>query len=245
MLSFQIIEDDIEAARRYEQYIRRHDDHFRVTALSGTADAAREDYRSERPDVVVCDVQVPGALGLDLIGEFRAAGWTGIAVVISGHDRFDYACRALRLGATEYLLKPVFRDDFAALLDTIKRNVRYDYIGPGDGTDGLEKPDFIVRAIACIERSYAQDISLRRIADEACVSETYLSSSFRKFCGTTVTEFLIRHRICEAKKLLVATDMPIKAIGAVVGMRDASYFHRCFRRVAGTTPAAFRAESAR
>lgn len=245
MLAFHIIEDDATVARRYRRYIERYDEYFQVVAVSGTGLQAREHHAARAADVIICDVEVPGDLGVDLLAEFRQAGWEGIAVVVSGHDEFEYARRALKVGAIEYLLKPVFEETFVELLDRIKERVRFDYIAPSDQTRHQSKPAYIVRAIRYIEREYAAPLTLDALANEACVSESYLSAAFRKHCGMTLTEFIVDYRIWVARKLLLDTDRDIKVIAADVGMNDVSYFHRCFRRVTGTTPRQFRSSVAR
>lgn len=245
MLTFHIIEDDATVARRYRRYIEGYDEYFQVVAVSASGAQAREHHTAHPADVILCDVEVPGELGVDVVSAFRASGWDGIAVVVSGHDEFEYARRALQVGAIEYLLKPVFKETFIQLLDRIKERVRFDYISPSDATRHNSKPAYIVRAIRYIEREYATTITLDALASEACVSESYLSAAFRKHCGMTLTEFINDHRIWVARKLLVETDHDIKVIAAEVGMNDVSYFHRCFRRITGTTPRQFRSSVAR
>ena len=68
----------------------------------------------------------------------------------------------------------------------------------------------------------------------------YLSKIFKETYGTTVNNYLISKRITRAKQLLRFTDMTVDEIGAAVGMADANYFSRMFRKVEGISPREYR-----
>jgi len=58
-------------------------------------------------DAVILDVDMPGMSGFDLLKEFRARKFTAPVVVLSGINDVDLAVRSLKLGAFDYLAKPV------------------------------------------------------------------------------------------------------------------------------------------
>lgn len=241
MLSFLLVEDDIEAAKRYKTIIESYNQNFKVLGIEMEYAKAKHTILTSKPDVIISDIQIQGGLGTKLLLEIRQAGWNGVAVIISGHSVFDYALNALQASAIEYLLKPVFEEDFHKVLENLSHNLKYEFISPGSEFEEKEKkPDFIVRALDYIYEMYPKDISLHDIAEKAFVSEPYLSSSFHKYCGSTVVEFLNNYRIWQAKKLLSNTNIPIKQIAITVGIKDPSYFYRCFKKITGKTPASYR-----
>ncbi len=62
---------------------------------------------SEHPiDVVISDIEMPQGSGLDLLAWFREQSMDGEFLLLTSHERFDYATDAIRLHASEYLLKP-------------------------------------------------------------------------------------------------------------------------------------------
>ncbi|NLG25155.1 MAG: response regulator, partial [Clostridiales bacterium] len=75
---------------------------------------------ARRPDVLMIDIQMPRMNGLQVMEQLAAAGWRGVSIVISGYDDFRYAQQALKLGAMDYLLKPI---DEEALLRVARRAV--------------------------------------------------------------------------------------------------------------------------
>lgn len=68
----------------------------------------------------------------------------------------------------------------------------------------------------------------------------HLSKIFKETYGTRVNNYLISKRITRAKQLLRFTDMTVDEIGAAVGMADANYFSRMFRKVEGISPREYR-----
>ena len=58
--------------------------------------------------------------------------------------------------------------------------------------------------------------------------------------GTTVNNYLISKRITRAKQLLRFTDMTVDEVSVAVGMGDANYFSRMFRKVEGISPREYR-----
>ena len=72
------------------------------------------------------------------------------------------------------------------------------------------------------------------------INKFYLSKIFKETYGTTVNNYLISKRITRAKQLLRFTDMTVDEIGAAVGMADANYFSRMFRKIEGISPREYR-----
>ncbi len=86
-----------------------------------TAAAAVERVRADRPDVVVLDVHLPDATGLDTFRRVRAVDARVPVVIITGHGTTDLAIEAMKAGAFDYLLKPL---DLNVLRELVDRAVR-------------------------------------------------------------------------------------------------------------------------
>jgi AraC-like DNA-binding protein len=72
------------------------------------------------------------------------------------------------------------------------------------------------------------------------MSETHFMSSFKHVTGVSFMKYLNQYRIQRAQDLLVRTDRSIADISLDTGYCDQSYFSAVFRKLAGTTPAAYR-----
>ena len=87
---------------------------------------------------------------------------------------------------------------------------------------------------------YTERITLDDLAERFFINKFYLSKIFRETYGTTVNNYLISKRITRAKQLLRFTDMTVDEVGVAVGMGDANYFSRMFRKVEGISPREYR-----
>ena len=89
---------------------------------AGTATAAVAEFRRARPDVVVLDVHLPDATGLDAFRRLRDLDARIPVILITGHGTTELAIQAIKEGAFEYLLKPVELPHFRETLDRALRS---------------------------------------------------------------------------------------------------------------------------
>lgn len=76
-----------------------------------------------RPDLVITDVRMPDLDGLAMLERLRDAAVDAKAIVLSAYSEFSYAREAIRLGVSEYLLKPIKVGDLALALENIERQI--------------------------------------------------------------------------------------------------------------------------
>jgi two-component system nitrogen regulation response regulator NtrX len=85
------------------------------------ADRALELAKSQRFDMILSDVVMPGKDGLALLADLKAAGVQTPVVMVSGQANIEMAVRATRLGAIDFLEKPLSTDK---LLVTVENTVK-------------------------------------------------------------------------------------------------------------------------
>ena len=78
--------------------------------------AAKELLDQEMADILISDVRMPFMDGLELTRYAREKNPDIRVIIISGYDDFRYAQEAIKLGAMDYLLKPVDPEELAGLL---------------------------------------------------------------------------------------------------------------------------------
>lgn len=92
------------------------------------------------------------------------------------------------------------------------------------------------------DRLYARsDLSLRDLCDVTGVTKNHISETLSQHLGVNFFDFVNRHRVDEAKRLLAETDETVLAIGCEVGFNSRSTFNAAFKRHVGSTPSAYRA----
>lgn len=78
-----------------------------VVGEAADGETGLELIRRVLPDIVVTDVRMPRLSGLELTQRLREQGWQNPILIVSGYDDFSYVRGALKLGVTDYILKPV------------------------------------------------------------------------------------------------------------------------------------------
>lgn len=112
-----LVVDDEPEIRRLVKEILEDEQYQVVTAEDATT--AREAYATERLDLVLLDIWMPDTDGISLLKEWSRSGTPDVPVVMmSGHGTVDTAVEATRLGATDFIEKPL---SMGKLLVTVER----------------------------------------------------------------------------------------------------------------------------
>jgi DNA-binding NarL/FixJ family response regulator len=103
-----------------------------VVGEAGDADGALRQIANGGWDLVIADISLPGASGLDLIKELHRLYPTVPALVVSMHPAAQFARRALSAGAAGYLTKDSAPEEFVAAIEEARRGRRYVSRDAGD-----------------------------------------------------------------------------------------------------------------
>jgi two-component system, response regulator YesN len=179
---------------------------------------------ARKADCAFVDVRMPGTDGLAAIEEAAPSCPATRWVIVSSHAEFEYARLALRLGVTEYLLKPVKVEELAACLGRLG-------LMPGAPEDDA----VLGPVIEYLRRNFNADVSVADAAALASLSPNYLSALFHRKTGSTISGYLVRLRVEEAARLLRAGSSVAEAAQAV-GYADTRHFARKFKEVLGALP---------
>jgi DNA-binding NtrC family response regulator len=120
-----LVVDDEEGIRDLFTEILAEEGH--TIRKAENAAAARAERNARVPDLVLLDIWMPDTDGVSLLKEWVANGQLTMPVVMmSGHGTIDTAVEATRIGAVDFLEKPV---SLQKLLATVKKALKYDHIG--------------------------------------------------------------------------------------------------------------------
>ncbi|MGQ0541031.1 MAG: helix-turn-helix domain-containing protein [Blastocatellia bacterium] len=107
-------------------------------------------------------------------------------------------------------------------------------------TEDHHEPQWLTRVHDKLSDSPFENHSLEDLATEAGVHPIHLATSFRKFRGQTIGDFVRGFRVSSAAQLLVDKKQTLADIAAETGFYDQSHLNRVFKRWIGTTPEVFR-----
>lgn len=90
---------------------------LRTVHTAGSGRQAKEMCRKARYDVVVLDLRLPDAGGLELLVDFRRRMPDAEVIMITGHGNIDNAVEAMKLGAYDYITKPFKLDEVEIVIE--------------------------------------------------------------------------------------------------------------------------------
>lgn len=91
-----------------------------------------------------------------------------------------------------------------------------------------------------LNEHYAERQSVTYYADKLCISARYLTTIVRRISGLTVTDWMNRYILMEAKYLLKYSDMSIQEISYKLSFPDQSFFGKYFKQHVGMSPSSYR-----
>ncbi|BAL26873.1 sigma-54 dependent transcriptional regulator [Azoarcus sp. KH32C] len=119
MANILIVDDEVGIRELLSEILR---DEGHDVLLAENAAAARAMRNARRPDLVLLDIWMPDTDGITLLKEWSANGQLNMPVVMmSGHGTIDTAVEATRIGAIDYLEKPI---GLQKLLAAVKRGLQ-------------------------------------------------------------------------------------------------------------------------
>ncbi len=114
-----LVEDEIVTRQGIRDNVDWQGAGFEFCGDAPDGELALPAIQSNAPDLIITDIKMPFMDGLELCAIVRER-WPWIkTLILSGHDEFEYAQQAVRLGVTEYLLKPVSREDIRVALTRV------------------------------------------------------------------------------------------------------------------------------
>lgn len=241
-----VVDDEIWMCEGLKKIIARMEGAFAVTAAASDGRQALARLDNEPFDVVITDINMPGMNGLELMEQMRAKRHMQPVIIVSAYNEFEYARAALRLGAVDYLIKPVKNDELAEVLSNLQQLLarREEEASPKGAAAEWNEQDgggALIRSVLnMIEHSYMEDLSLALLADKAGFNASYLSRLFKMETGKGFVQYLREVRMRHACKMLEETGMTNAEVAKRVGYWDEKHFRRTFKKDFGMTPGEYR-----
>lgn len=125
LITCVLVDDDPLALERMEALLELTD-RAKVILKISSPEFAINEIRQVQPDIVFLDVEMPGLSGFEVVKLIRLHDCFPTFVFVTGYDQ--YAIKAIKAEAFDYLLKPVDIDELNECLTRFQENKQPDYI---------------------------------------------------------------------------------------------------------------------
>lgn len=235
-----LIADDEDTIRNgIAKYIQLHTDRFDKIYLASNGQEAVDIIFRDKPDIMFLDVQMPLKDGIEVMQEAKRADILPYTMILSGYDEFKYCQQALRLGAKEYLLKPVRSSDILQMLNRAADEL-FGVQEASETAQTEEKNHLAEFAREYVEEHYYENLMLADVARKVGISPGYLSTLFQKQMGKGFVDYLNEVRIEHACTYLQQNLLKTYEIAYRVGFKDEKYFSKVFKKIKGQPPSEYR-----
>ncbi len=110
-----LVDDEPHSIDLVRSILENHSD-VKIVGVESNPDEAISHIRFSRPDLIVCDIQMPGINGVDLVKQLRDLNYSTDVIFLTAHK--NYALDAYKIHPFDYILKPV---DPSEIYDSINR----------------------------------------------------------------------------------------------------------------------------
>lgn len=123
MFSILIVDDEWTIREGLKRTVPWKEWGIKVIGTATNGNEALEMLTQFQVDILLTDIRMPGISGLELIERCRSQFPDLILVLLTGHDEFEYAQKAVKLGADDFLLKPTNMDELEATMRSITNDL--------------------------------------------------------------------------------------------------------------------------
>lgn len=115
MLRTLIIEDEVNAQEALQKLIENHCDNVKIISLANTVKSGINDIKVHNPDLVLLDIKLSDGSGFDILKQIDSSN---IHVIFTTAYN-EFAIKAFKFSAIDYLLKPIDIDEFKDAIDKV------------------------------------------------------------------------------------------------------------------------------
>lgn len=93
------------------------------TRIATSGEAALSEIQTERPDIVLLDLKMPGMGGLEILEKIKAEDATIEVIMLTGQGDTQSCAKGLKAGASDYIVKPIDIENLMEKLQNIRKKL--------------------------------------------------------------------------------------------------------------------------
>ena len=239
-----IIEDNRDLNLFLNQKLEKN---YNVVATEN-AEEGWQEILSYIPDVIICDVMLPGMDGFTLTQKVKSDFRTSHipVILLTAKSQIESQIEGTKAGADDYILKPfnqqLLEEKLKGLVenrDRMRRRFSNEVINPNQLQKGERR--FLLEFEALIEKNIKDStLSVEKLSQELGMSRVQLFRKISALTNKNVADYIAEFKLQKAKILLKEQEKNIAEIAYELGFSTPSYFTTFFKQKTNQTPTEWR-----
>lgn len=254
-MNLLIINDEIVTAETMKKEIAWEQYGVQNVFLAFNANEAKEQLKKEQIDVLLCDIEMPGENGIELLHWVREQAMDVECIFLTCHANFTYAQEAVKLGCMDYVLLPARYEEIGeSVLKVVNRRKqkqqgkklqKYGEQWVDEEKDSImeaqgEKKSAGQIVKECeryiLEHLESEELSVNEVACHCHLSPIYLNRIFKKEKEISISQYMIREKMALAAELLKDGKLAANLVAQRVGYPSYPHFSSTFKKYYGVSP---------
>lgn len=247
MYRVMLVEDDGVVRYTYRRMKAWGKNGFSIAEEAANGRQAVDKIEKGKIDIVFTDICMPLMDGISLMKKLREDQRQIPIVMVSSFSDFEYAREGIRLGALDYIMKPLGEKELENALQRAKKvlgscrqNHVMDKICRICGMDVSLGDPLLVNLSRYLEENMGERVTLEAAAEKLNLNKDYLGKQIKAKTGRNFKNLYHAVQIECAKSLLQSENYKIYEISEMLGYTSADYFTQQFKKVTGMSPAAYK-----
>jgi len=237
--SLLLIEDDLSLGQTIVDLFLAN---YNKVKWCKSAEEALDFMESTTPDVIVCDLMMPGMSGEDFFLRIRKMSkFNKIPfIVITANVSFDTKIRQLEIGVNDYITKPF---KFHELLLKVKNIIEFKNKLESSNekfipnlNEKLLKKNFFKSLNAILDQNITTNLDIDFIASELYISKSTLFKRIKAAKNCSTSQYIREYKIQYAIRLMEEGETNIQFLADNLGFNSLSYFSVCFKNYTKVSP---------
>lgn len=258
-MNLLIVNDEKMTADNLKEKINWEQYEIEKVYVAYDAESARICMEESYIDILLCDIEMPGENGIELLRWVREQKKDVECIFLTCHANFDYAQAAISLDCQDYVLIPARNEEIGKTVQKVvnrikcRREENY-YVEYGKSVlkkqllgkedppvEKASKKEIVENVTAFIQANILDGkLSVEEISEKFHFHPVYLNRIFKEERGITISRYIIDERMKMAAAIMEQGEYSAFEIAQKVGYQRYNNFFNVFKQYYGVTPVQYR-----
>lgn len=247
MYRVMLVEDDRAIRYVYSRLETWGRQGFYIECEAGNGSQAITLLKNHPVDIIFTDIRMPLMNGIVMMKEIKKTFPDVLFVLISSYNEFEYAREGLKLGALDYISKPLEEKELEEvlrkadkILKTQEREGMFQKLCKLYENQVSQQDSLLTSVCDYLEENLNQNVTMEEVAEELNLNKDYLGKQIKGRTGQSFRTIYNQLKMEYAKEMLKKGNLKVYEISEKLGYTSADYFTLLFKKIVGMPPAEYK-----